>query len=94
MSAGELPGPGDFARIVDGCECGWNERLIGQVVLVTGVSGPESIAECAHCARRHHGRYVDSPQWGSDDCYPQAWLRKVPPDRQLVEEIEREAIPA
>jgi hypothetical protein len=94
MSANELPGPGDFARIVEGCECGAMAECIGEVSLVTAVTDPDWTCDCPVCHRTFVGRVVDSPQWRPHECYPQAWMRKVPPDRQLVEEIEREAIPA
>lgn len=93
MSAGELPGPGDFGRIVEGCSCGANDDFRGEVTLVTTVSGPDWACDCPGCGKMYVGRLAYSPQWKPDECYPQAWMRKEPPDRQLVEEIEREAIP-
>lgn len=93
MSHG-LPGAGHFGRIVQGCACGYNDDCVGEVALVTRVTSPDYACECGGCGKPYFGCIAFSPQWKPGDCYPQAWMRKVPPDRQVLEEIEREAIAA
>lgn len=90
----ELPDVGDFARIVEGRCCGSMASNIGEVVLVTHISPPGFASECMACGNVTYGCVARTMDCKADEGYPLTWLRKLPPDRQLLEEIEREAIPA
>lgn len=89
----ELPDVGDFASIVDGHCCGAMSANIGEVVLVTHISPPDHASECPACGDITYGRVARTMDCKADEGYPLTWLRKIPPDRQILEEIEREAVP-
>lgn len=88
----ELPDVGDFARIVDAC-CMPLRSNKGRVVLVQRITTNEP-ASCECCGARPSGPMAEV--FGEDPrvCWPLHWLRKLPPDRQLLEEIEREVVTA
>lgn len=90
----DLPSAGDFARIVDGRCCGAAAANIGEIVLVTHISGPDYASECTACGDVTYGCVARGADCKADEGYPLVWLRKIPPDRAVLEEIEREAIPA
>jgi hypothetical protein len=98
MSANELPGPGEFGRIVKVCPCGGMRDRLGRVLLVTAVivppEGYAASAKCSSCGVSTPSTLVAFAGCDDDECFPRQWLRREPPMRELLEEIEREAIPA
>lgn len=94
MEVSELPDVGDFARIVEGSCCAAMAENIGDVALVSGITEADWACECGGCGNVYVGRIVRSVQWRPGDGYPHAWMRKVPPPADLVDEVEREAVPA
>lgn len=93
MSA-DLPNVGDFARVVGSCSCGALDDCLGDIVLVKHVSAPDWACRCPGCGQTFVGRVVEAFGDLPEECYPHNWLRKLPPDRQALEEIEREVVPA
>lgn len=87
------PSAGEFARVVDGCPCGGTSDCVGSIELVLSVDGEDWACDCPVCRRMFLGP-IANVAGAPGDCYPLRWLRRVPPERQLLEEIEREAIPA
>lgn len=90
----ELPDVGDFGRVVQGCACGGMDDCIGEIALVTSITGDDWACDCPGCHRMIVGELAHSPQWMPGTCYPRQWMRKLPPDRAVLEELEREAVPA
>lgn len=78
-------GVGDRVMLVWGC-CSGIRREIGWTGTVSGIIEMRGI--CAHCHHRIPGPHAAFDECEANSGIPLAWLRKLPPDSERLDQRE------